>query len=43
MSSITNYFEKRLPSAREKYGSGIASIIVIFFEVAAILIFLSPR
>jgi hypothetical protein len=25
MSSITNYFEKHLPSAREKYGSDIAS------------------
>ena len=43
MSSIRNYFEKHLPSAREKYGSDIASIIVILLGMAAILLFLTPR
>jgi hypothetical protein len=43
MSSMTGSFEKRLRSAREKYGSDVVSIIVIFFGVAAILILLSPR
>jgi hypothetical protein len=43
MSSITNYFEKHLPSARERSSANIASIIVIFLGVTAILIFLSPR
>jgi hypothetical protein len=43
MSSITSYFEKQLRSARGKHGSDIASIIVIVFGVAALLILLSPR
>src|SRR5258708_25722050 len=43
MSSTTNYFEKYLRSARKKYGSDTASIIVIVFGVAALLILLCPR
>ena len=43
MSSMTGSFEKRLRSVQEKYGSDVVSIIVIFFGLAAILIFLSPR
>jgi hypothetical protein len=43
MSSTTNYFEKSPRSARKKYGSDIASIIVIVFGVAALLILLCPR
>jgi hypothetical protein len=43
MSSMTGSFRKRLRSASEKYGSDVASIIVIFFGVAALLILLSPR
>jgi len=35
-------FQDRLRFAKEKYGSDIASIIVILFGVAAILMFLSP-
>jgi hypothetical protein len=43
MSSMTGSFEKRLRSARERYGSDVAWIIVIFLGVAALLILLSPR
>jgi hypothetical protein len=43
MSSITNYFEKAMRSAREQSSADIASIIAIFFGLAIILIMLSPR
>jgi len=43
MSSNLLTLESRLRSARDKYGSDIASIIVIFFGVAAILMFLNPQ
>jgi hypothetical protein len=43
MSSTSKYFEKYVRSARKKYGSDIASIIVIVLGVAALLILLCPR
>ncbi len=43
MPSTTGSFKKHLDFARGKYGSDVLSIFVIFFGVAALLIFLSPR
>jgi hypothetical protein len=43
ISSMTGSLRDRLRFAREKYGFDIASIIMIFFGLAALLILLSPR
>lgn len=43
MSSIRNYFEKAVSSARQKSNADIASMIFIVFGVAALLILLSPH